>query len=230
MNASQWGSVNCEVPHIDQALNSGLQPGEIGHLYGPAGAGKTTLALQFTVALARRGGSTLYVTTSNDFVKRLPQITGQEFDHIAEQIIVFQPDTFQEQSSIVDRLDVFVTSSVGLIVVDTITAHYRRALETREQNIRCHHELNRQVAILYDIARSFAVPILLTNEVTQHGASDELQPVAKSILAYWSGITLRLLPTIPPIINRRQLQISTVTHQRTLAVEVTNQGLQQLQQ
>lgn len=226
MNASQWGAINCGVPLIDQALSSGLQPGIIGHLYGPAGAGKTTLALQFTVALARRGGSTLYVTASNDFVKRLPQITGQDFDHIAEQIVVFQPKNFQDQSSILDRLDVFVTSSIGLIVVDTITAHYRRALETREQNIRCHHELNRQVATLFEIARSFALPILLTNEVTQHGETDELHPVAKSILAYWSAITLRILPTSPPALHHRQLQISTKTQQRTLTVQVTNQGLQ----
>lgn len=228
MKTSQWGAIGCGVPIIDRALVSGLKPGVIGHLYGPAGVGKTTLALQFAVTLARRGGSTLFISASKDFIKRLPQLTGLDFDRLSELIVVFQPKNFQEQSSIFDRLDSFVTSSIGFIVVDSITGHYRRALETREQTIRCHHELNRQVALLYDIAQAHAIPILLTNEVTQRGESDELQPVAKSILEYWGGTTLRILPTDPPEPHNRQLQVTTPTNQQTLFVEITNQGIQRM--
>ena len=50
------------IPGLDEVLHGGLLPGQLYEVRGTAGAGKTTLALQFLMEGVRRGEPALYVT------------------------------------------------------------------------------------------------------------------------------------------------------------------------
>ncbi|MHA1838702.1 MAG: AAA family ATPase [Candidatus Ranarchaeia archaeon] len=225
MNSFRWGTIRSGVSIIDGSLGGGIAPGNIVHIYGPTGAGKTTLALQFAVTLGRQGGTSLYLSSSGNFAYRLKQIAGKHFNGVSERIVVFRPRDFNEQSNIIDRLESFITASIGLIVVDTITGLYRRALESKEQTLIWNQELNRQVAFLAGIARDYGVAVLLVNDVTQWSEQKDMQPVAKSILSYWSNITLQLLHLDPPELRLRRLYIKTHKHMKRVKILLTDKGL-----
>jgi len=59
------------VPNLDRILGGGIPAGDILLVTGPAGSGKTTLALQTAFHTASRGQNVLYVSTASESPPRL---------------------------------------------------------------------------------------------------------------------------------------------------------------
>src|SRR3989338_2508843 len=113
---------------LDKLLAGGLEPDCITTIYGPAGAGKTNLALLSAVTIALTGAKVIYVDTEGGFsVERLKQLTA-EHEQVMERILFLKPTTFQEQVSALGKLKSLASKSIGVIVVDTISMLYRLEL------------------------------------------------------------------------------------------------------
>src|SRR4051812_41811962 len=59
------------IPNLDSILGGGMPSGDLLLLVGPAGSGKTTLALQMAFHTAQAGGRALYVSTYSEPPSRL---------------------------------------------------------------------------------------------------------------------------------------------------------------
>jgi DNA repair protein RadB len=185
------GRVSTGADVLDALLEGGYESDAITTIYGPAGAGKTNLALLAAVNVVQQGKKVIYVDTEGGFsVSRLKQITSAP-KKILDKIIFLQPTTFDEQKKDILRLKDLVNSKIGLIIVDTMTMLYR--WERTEAGIYdINRELGAQVVLLNEICRKQHIPVLLTNQVYSKFDSGTIQMVGGDILKYGSKCLLEL--------------------------------------
>jgi RecA/RadA recombinase len=175
-------------------MNGGLNTGLFTHVYGEAAAGKTTLALKFVGELCKQELGTIYINSENTSpVERLQQVTGETFKDLEPFFKMLAPRGFLEQGGVLEDLELYIRENTKLVVVDTLTKHYRLALEDKRTNYSNHRELNRQTGLLKGLAQNYDIAVLILNQVTasMHGIND-FEPVAGNILDYWSDYVIKM--------------------------------------
>jgi len=182
------------VSLLDRIMNGGLNTGILTHVYGEAAAGKTTFGLQFVKAMCRQGNGTIYINSETTTpVERLEQMTGKPFTDLESLVKIFLPKGFSEQGVLIDDLDLYIRDDMQLIVIDTLTKHYRLALEDKKTNYANHRELNRQIGVLKGLARQRDIAVLVLNQVTSKmKGTVDFEPVAGNILEYWSDYVIKM--------------------------------------
>jgi RecA/RadA recombinase len=175
-------------------MNGGLNTGTFIHVYGEAAAGKTTFGLQFVKAMCRQGMGTIYINSeATSPVDRLEQMTGESFSNLESLVKIFLPNGFSEQGVLIDDLELYIRDDTRLVVIDTLTKHYRLALEDKKTNYANHRELNRQAGVLMGLARNHDIAILVLNQVTASMKGlEKIEPVAANILDYWSDYVVKM--------------------------------------
>ena len=124
---------------VDRILDGGLSTGRFTHIFGEAGTGKTTVALQFVNTACRLGVRTVFINSeSSSPIERLEQITCKCFDEIEDKVRVIAPKSFNEQAGVIDDLELYALENTKLIVIDTLTRLYRIILENRKTTYAAH--------------------------------------------------------------------------------------------
>ncbi|WP_456369069.1 DNA repair and recombination protein RadB [Thermococcus sp.] len=174
---------------LDDLLGGGFAPGVLTEVYGPYASGKTTLAVQTGIL---SGKKVAYVDTEGGFSpERLVQIArarGLNPEEALSRFILFTPSDFKEQRRVIGLLKKTIDETFSLLVVDSITAHYR-AEENRSGLIA---ELSRQLQVLLWIARKNSIPVIVINQVHFDSRVGATKPVAEQTLGYRCKDILRL--------------------------------------
>lgn len=195
---------------IDKALDGGLLIGSVNMIYGEPETGKTTMAIQCAVNCARQGYKTLFIDCDSTFSsKRLVQIASKNFEKIAESIFLMRPANFKEQTLVMEKLPNYLTEKFGLAVVDTITSFYRvKVAESPKKTFELNRELNRQLALLSQIAKTHKIAILLTSQVRSvlNETYESIEPVATRVLKFWAEVIIAMRPTEKPQIIKAILE------------------------
>ena len=220
---------------LDRNLRGGIAPETITLIYGEPETGKTTLAIQCAANCAiQQNSKTLFVDCDNTFTtERLSQITEEKFSIVAEQIILMKPKDFAEQTAIVDQLSYFVEKGFGLVIIDTFNSLYRAKISetTAKASFAVNRELNRQMAILAQIARTLHMPVVATSQVRAvfEDASTGLAPVATRILQFWADVTIALEPTENQQVIKAVLQLKNHNPQEaTCYLRIAQTGIHDL--
>jgi len=183
-------------PAIDRLLGGGFPLHQISLLYGEAATGKTILSMQCVLEAARKEYKVFYLDSDQSFsVNRMERLAGGR--ELAERIVLFRPEDFDEQGRIVENIENLLTKTPILLVVDSITGLYRGGQVKPEGYFGRDRELNRQLAQLDALASRFAAWILLTGQVHSSPTGGEwlVEPVATRTLRHWSDLILRLTQT-----------------------------------
>jgi len=184
---------------IDKILEGGIHSETISLIYGEAETGKTTLAMQCAVNCARKGYKTLFVDCDGTFsALRLSQIASESFREIAELVILAKPNNFREQAALIDQLIDLIAKNFGLVIIDTITSLYRAKIaEFPEKAFDLNRELNRQMALLAQNAKTQKVAVLVTSQVRSvlNDAYVSVEPVATRVLKFWAETIIAMKPT-----------------------------------
>ncbi len=172
---------------LKRLLIGGLIPRTITCLYGPPNSGKTNIALIAAASVAK-DNKVIYIDSEGGFSpERLKQICGENVDNILKNIMVIEPNDFDEQKVAIMKLNELVNKSdAKLVIVDSIGVLYR--LE-EDRDVK---ELGRIIAQLMGIARKNNIPILMTNQVYTDIESGRIVPVGGDIIKYWSKIIIEL--------------------------------------
>ena len=187
---------------IDSHLNGGISPEYVTLIYGEPETGKTTLAMQCAVNCAMQGYKTLYMDCDNTFsAKRLKQVGSGKFEEIGNLIILIKPANFKEQTTVIDHISDYTAKNFGLIVIDTFNSLYRAQIaETSIKTFTLNRELNRQLAILAQTAKTQKIPIIITSQV--RSAFNEpyvsIAPVATRVLKFWADTIIAMKPDENP--------------------------------
>lgn len=183
---------------LDKMLEGGLAFGDVTLVYGEAETGKTSLAIQCAVNTARIGYKVIFVDSDGTFSPvRLSQIARVDTNEVAPSITLVKPTSFQEQALAIDLLDEYLTTKVGLVVVDTVTSLYRLELDDLKKTFTLNRELGRQVASLAQTAKTHKVAVLLNSQVRSVFLEGvvSIEPVATRVLKFWADVVINLRHT-----------------------------------
>jgi DNA repair protein RadB len=188
-------SIGCNA--LDGLLQGGIARGEITLLYGEAATGKTTAAIQAAFVAATRGLKVLFIDCDNSFTQqRFSQIGGNDSRSMSEQIMLFFPNTFEEQRTLVESLDNYVTPNLALIIIDSISTLYRAEFQRAQSIFDLNRDLTRQLAYLADLTLSRNLACLITSQVRAQikgmESGDKIEPVARRALLHFPRTIIRI--------------------------------------
>jgi RecA/RadA recombinase len=226
-NTSPIGS---GIPILDNALNGGIKLGEILQIVGPGGVGKTTLALQYALEVARKGNQVLYVNSEGSFpILRLKQLGATAFSKLSPLITVVSPKEFAEQAQLVKELDKYLSPEVKLLVFDTIVSLYRKEVGETTNNILLNRMLNQQFGLIANALESNLFAVIVINQVRGDFSQEEdFQPVANRILSYWVDHSIQIARAESKGYREFKLLKEKETEPTTFTLELQELGFKEL--
>lgn len=215
---------------LDEILDGGLNVDNISLIYGEAETAKTTLAMQCTVNCARKGCKALFVDCDGSFsTRRLSQIASNDFGKIAELVILARPKDFKEQATLINQLANYVAKGFGLVVFDTITFLYSlEVAEKPEETFTLNRELNRQMAELAQIAKTYKLAVLVTSQVRSvfEDVYVNVEPVATRVLKFWADSVIAMKPTENTNVVKACVEKKfSLTHSAFCLLKISEAGL-----
>ncbi len=179
------------VDFLDDFFCGGYEIDAITTIFGPAGTGKTNLALLAAVNAVRQGKKVIFIDTEGGFsISRLKQLL-PDYKKFLDKFIFLRPVSFSEQKECIERLSKLVNSKVGLVIVDTITMLYRLQRSFKEDD-NFNRDLSLQMLWLNELARKHNVPVLLTSQVYTSFDTGKSRIVGGDILLYTSKCLVEL--------------------------------------
>ena len=157
---------------LDELLDGGIEKRTITQVYGPPGVGKTNICLN---------------------IARIRQISGEDFDTVAKNIIVFEPTSFKQQEEDLGLIESWISSNsadVELIILDSAVALFRV-----EDDSTKSHLLGKQMQMLSALAINHDLAVLVTNQIYasfDEESEEDFSPVGGTIIQYRSKIIIEL--------------------------------------
>ena len=211
---------------LDKLLDGGLECDAITNVYGPAGSGKTNIAICAVLSCAEEK-KIIYIDTEGSFsFDRFVQLGGNE--KLLKNVIFIEPGSWEDQHKKIAGLErILSKEDVGLVVVDSMVALYR--LELSKENFQLiNKQLATQYSLLSKISRTRKIPVVVTNQV--YGLSgEEIELSSRTIAKYWSKALIELKKTEKPncrvaIVRKHR----SVPEGRTIEFEITESRLKEI--
>jgi len=203
------GKLSTGCMDLDSLLQGGIECGEITLIYGESATGKTTACIQAAASIATVGLKVLFIDSDNSFTQqRFHQIAGETSDLLSELILLFFPETFDEQRILVESLNNYVTPQLGLIVIDSMSTLYRAAFSKAESVFDLNRDLTRQLAYLANLTRSKGVACIITSQVHArlNSIGDQVEPVARRAVTHFPSTIIRIRNTPNPKLREFALE------------------------
>jgi DNA repair protein RadA len=161
---------------LDELLGGGLETQTITEFYGEYGSGKSQVCHQLCVNVqlppgqGGLNGGVLYIDTENTFrTERIVQMAknlGLDPESVAKNIIVAEAYTSDHQMFLLEKSDSIIKeNNIRLIIVDSLTAHFRSEYIGREMLASRQQKLNKHMHRLIRLARAFNTAAVVTNQV-----------------------------------------------------------------
>jgi len=191
---------------LDRMLDGGLETQTITEFYGEYGSGKSQICHELCVNVQlppERGGlsgAALYVDTENTFrTERIVQMSrhlGLDPEQVVKNIIYAEAYTSDHQMFLLDNADeVIKANNVKLIIVDSLTAHFRSEYLGREMLASRQQKLNKHMHKLIRLARAFNAVAVVTNQVMAKPDvffGDAVYPIGGHIVGHTSHTRIYL--------------------------------------
>jgi DNA repair protein RadA len=185
---------------LDKLLDGGLETQTITEFYGEYGSGKSQICHQLCVNVQlppERGGlngAALYIDTENTFrTERILQMAkhlGLNPENVVKNIIYAEAYTSDHQMFLLENADEVVKeNNVKLIIVDSLTAHFRSEYIGREMLASRQQKLNKHMHRLIRLARAFNAAAVVTNQVMAKPDmffGDAIHPIGGHIVGHTS--------------------------------------------
>jgi DNA repair protein RadA len=185
---------------IDNLLGGGLETQTITEFYGEYGSGKSQVCHQLCVNVQlppEQGGlaaGALYVDTENTFrterLVAMAQHLNLDPQQVARNIIVADAYTSDHQIFLLENADQIVKdNNIRLIIVDSLTAHFRSEYVGRESLAPRQQKLNKHMHKLIRLARAFNAVAVVTNQVMAKPDvffGDAVHPIGGHIVGHTS--------------------------------------------
>jgi DNA repair protein RadA len=226
-------------PSLDSLLKGGIETQSLTEFYGEFGTGKSQICHQLcvTVQLPEEqgglGGSALYIDTENTFrPERIQQMAprfGVDPEEALKKIIFAEAYTSNHQTVLLENSDeVIKENNIRLIIVDSLTSHFRSEYLGREQLAPRQQQLNKHMHKLMRLSRAFNTCAVITNQVmSQPDAffTKGVMPVGGHIVGHMSHTRIFLRK------GRDNVRIAKLTVSPSLPegetpIRITEQGIE----
>jgi DNA repair protein RadA len=190
MDASEFEKKRQDVHYIttgsknlDNLLGGrGLESKAITEVFGAFGSGKTQLALSLSVCVqlpkdqGGANGKAVYIDTEGTFrperVKQFAVGIGANPEKVLKNIFVARAFNSDHQILLIEKVAEMIKNGepIKLMIVDSLTAHFRAEYSGRGQLADRQQRLNRYLHDLMKLAEQRNVAVLVTNQVMANPA------------------------------------------------------------
>lgn len=184
--AEKRGSINYITTgskNVDQLLGGrGVESRAITEAFGAFGSGKTqlglTLAVNVQMPLEKGGanGKCVFIDTEGTFrparVKQIAEGLGVNPDNVLKNILVARAFNSDHQILLLDRISEMIKEGepIKLMIIDSLTAHFRAEYAGRGQLADRQQKLNRYIHNLMKLAEQHNLAVYVTNQVMSNPA------------------------------------------------------------
>jgi DNA repair protein RadA len=192
------GRITTGSKELDALIGGGVETMSITECYGKFSSGKSQIGFQLSLNVQRPqeqgglGGNTLFVDTESTFrperIKQLAESSGMDSEEALKHIFVAKAVNSDHQMVLIDKAEEMIKEhNIRLVVVDSMTAHFRAdyigrgALGDRQQ------KLNKHVHALQKLADKFNLAVYITNQVMDNPGimfGDPTTPIGGHVLAH----------------------------------------------
>jgi DNA repair protein RadA len=225
---------------LDDLLGGGLETQTITEFYGEYGSGKSQMCHQLCVNVqlppeqGGLGGSALYLDTENTFrterIVQMAQNMGLDREKAVRGIIFADAYTSDHQMFLVNNADKVVKENgVRLIIVDSLTSHFRSEYLGREMLAERQQKLNKHMHKLIRLARAFNAAAVVTNQVMSKPDvffGDAVHPVGGHIVAHTSHTRLYLRKSARGPVRIARLVSSPYLPEGESVFKITGNGIE----
>ncbi|MEM2104116.1 MAG: DNA repair and recombination protein RadA [Candidatus Bathyarchaeia archaeon] len=191
---------------LDKLLDGGLETQTITEFYGEYGSGKSQICHQLCVNVQlppERGGlngAALYIDTENTFrTERIVQMArhlGFDYEKVVKNIVYAEAYTSDHQMFLLENADeVIKENNIKLIIIDSLTAHFRSEYLGREMLATRQQRLNKHMHKLIRLARAFNAVAVVTNQVMAKPDvffGDAIHPIGGHVVGHTSHTRIYL--------------------------------------
>jgi len=206
------GLITTGSPQFDDLLGGGVETQAVTEVFGEFGSGKTQLAHQLCVnvqlPLEQKGleAKAIYVDTENTFrperIRDMAMGMGLDSVKVLQNIYYIRSYNTDQQLLIADKVEDMVDEkNVRLVVIDSLTAHFRAEYTGRGMLADRQQKLNRHLMTLHRIADLHDLAIFVTNQVMARPDvffGDPTRPIGGHVLAHSATTRIYLRKSKPP--------------------------------
>ncbi len=192
------GHITTMSKNLDNLLGGGVETQSITEFYGKFGSGKTQICHQLAVnvqlPLEKGGldGAALYIDTENTFrperIMAMAQAIGLDPHEALKNIYVARAYNSDHQMLLAEKArEIIEEKNIRLVVVDSLTAHFRAEYVGRGKLAERQQKLNRHIHTLQKLADAYNLAVVVTNQVMAKPDilfGDPTEPVGGHVLAH----------------------------------------------
>ncbi len=197
--------------NLDDLLGGGVETKTMTEFFGEFGSGKSQICHQLTVnvqlpidqgglSTEDRVAKAVYIDTEGTFrwerIEQMANCLGLDPDKVMENIFYIRAVNSDHQMAIADELmDLIPKENIKLIVVDSVTSHFRAEYPGRENLAVRQQKLNKHLHQLGKLAEVFNTAVVITNQVMAKPDvfyGDPTQAVGGHVLYHAPGIRVQL--------------------------------------
>jgi len=180
------------------------------------------------------GGAALYIDTENTFrterIVQMAQHLGLDPEEVVKNIIFAEAYTSDHQMFLVDNADKVVKENgIRLIIVDSLTSHFRSEYLGREMLAERQQKLNKHMHKLIRLARAFNAVAVVTNQVMSKPDvffGNAVHPVGGHIVAHTSHTRIFLRKSARGPVRIARLVSSPYLPEGERIFKITENGIE----
>jgi DNA repair protein RadA len=189
---------------FDELMSGGFETGAITECFGEFGSGKTQIGHILAVNTVKQFGEdamAVYIDTENTFrperIVQLAKAAGLEPERVLSNIKIARAYNSDHQMLLAEKIDELIKDglNVKLIVVDSLTAHFRAEFIGRGTLAERQQKLNKHMHMLLRVADKNNACVYVTNQVMSKPDQffgDPTQAIGGHIVAHASTFRIYL--------------------------------------
>jgi len=189
---------------VDAMLGGGIETGAITECFGEFGSGKTQIGHVLAVSAQKDDPEAFvaYIDTENTFrperIKQIAVGAGLDPEKMLKNIMVARAYNSDHQMLLVEKIEDLIKKQnlkVKLIIVDSLTAHFRAEFIGRGTLADRQQKINKHMHSLLKLADRYTLAVYLTNQVMARPDmffGDPTQAIGGHIVAHASTFRIYL--------------------------------------
>jgi len=162
---------------LDELIGGGIETQAITEVFGEFGSGKSQISHEIAVTVQlppEKGGlcgECVFIDTENTFrperIKQIAEGFTLDVEEVLGKIHIARAFNSSHQILMADKVNELIQSGVNirLVIVDSLTAHFRAEYVGRESLATRQQKLNQHLHTLQNIANTYNVAVFVTNQV-----------------------------------------------------------------
>ncbi|MCG2827975.1 DNA repair and recombination protein RadA [Methanothermobacter sp. K4] len=171
------GRITTGSKALDELIGGGIETQAITEVFGEFGSGKSQLSheLAVTVQLPEEMGGldaeAVFIDTENTFrPERIEQIANAfelDLEEVLNKIHIARAFNSSHQILMAEKVNELIQEgkNIRLVIVDSLTAHFRAEYVGREALATRQQKLNQHLHTLQNIANTYNAAVFVTNQV-----------------------------------------------------------------